>query len=87
MLQRVEDLADVARIGDAGGRGLVMDDADRLDLVRLVGGQPGLDLLEVGAVAPVARDEINVELELVGNAMKPFCEQLTLTSTFHSSCR
>ena len=45
-----------------------MDDADGLDLVRLVGGKLRLDLLEIGAMAPVARDEIDVELELVGDA-------------------
>ncbi len=45
-----------------------MDHADGLDLVRLVGGKPRLDLLEIGAMAPVARNELDVELELVGDA-------------------
>lgn len=46
-----------------------MDHADGLDLVRLVGGEPRLNLLEVGAVAPVARNEVDVEFELVGDAV------------------
>ncbi len=46
-----------------------MDHADGLDLVRLVGGKPCLDLFEVGAMTPVARNEIDVELELVGDAV------------------
>ena len=45
-----------------------MNHADGLDLVRLVGRQPRLDLLEVGAMAPVAGNEIHFELELLGDA-------------------
>ena len=44
-----------------------MHDHDRLDLVLAIGGKAGLDLLEVGAMAPVAGQKIDVELEFVGN--------------------
>ena len=37
-----------------------MDDRDRLDLVRLVLGEPRLDRVRVHAGAPVARDELDV---------------------------
>src|SRR6185437_1390948 len=50
-------------------RGLVMDDEHGLDLVRLVGGEPRLDLGDVGAAAPVGVQEFEVELEFLGDAL------------------
>ncbi len=46
-----------------------MDDEHGLDLMQLVGGEPGLDLGDVGAPAPVGRHEFQVELELLGDAL------------------
>ncbi len=68
MLDPVHDLADVKRVRDAAGRGLVVHDHDRLDLVLAVVREPRLDLLEVGAMAPVTGQEIDVQLEFVGDA-------------------
>src|SRR3546814_19042941 len=58
---RVAGLVDrLAHLGDAAcaaGRGLVVDDADRLDRVRLVTCQVFADGGRVGAAAPVAGTE------------------------------
>src|SRR5689334_3082655 len=68
MLDAIHDLADFERRGDAARGRFVVDHAHGLDVVRLVGGESGLDLFKIGAMAPVARNEIDIELELVGNA-------------------
>src|SRR5436305_173642 len=68
MLDAIENLADVERMGDAAGRCLIVHDHDRFDLVLAVGSELGLDLLKVGAVAPVAGQEIDVEFEFFCNA-------------------
>src|SRR6185437_14016011 len=64
----VQDLADLVRMGDAAGRGLIVDNHHRLDLVLPIGGKVRLDLFKVGAMTPVARQEVDLELELVGDA-------------------
>ena len=48
----------------AAGRRLVVDDADGLDFVRLVGAQLLLDQVGVGADAPVGRNDVGIEPEL-----------------------
>ena len=45
------------------GRGLVVDDADGLDLVPGVGLQALAYRFGIGAVAPVSRDELRVQAE------------------------
>src|SRR3546814_20645110 len=42
----------------------LMDDADRLDLVRLVGAQAGFDGGRIGADAPVGSNEFRLQAEL-----------------------
>src|SRR4051812_1997600 len=49
--------------GDAGGS-LVMHDAHGLDRVARVGAQAPFDFRVVRAMAPVARDEVDLEAEL-----------------------
>jgi len=56
----VHDLADLERMRDAAGRGLVVHHHDRLDLMRTIGRKPGLDLLQIRAAPPVARQKIDV---------------------------
>ena len=60
----VDRLADRLDRRQAAGRGLVVQHADRLDLVRLVLAQVLFDHRRVGAGAPVARDELGLEPEL-----------------------
>ena len=61
-------LADLERMGDATGRCLVVHDHHRLDAVLRVRGKPGFDLFQIGATAPIARNEIDVELEFLRDA-------------------
>ena len=63
----VDRLADFGDRRQAAGRGLVVQDADRLDLVRLVLAQVLLDHLRVGADAPVGLDEFRLEADLLGH--------------------
>ncbi len=61
MFRRVDRLADIRdRRGDPR-RCLVVDDADSLDLVRLVGAQALLDALRIGAGAPVGFQEFRLQ--------------------------
>jgi hypothetical protein len=60
--------------GDAG-RGLVVDDADGLDGVHPVQGEAGADRLGVGAVPPVAGDQLDLEAEAGGHAC-PECGEV-----------
>ena len=68
MLGAVERLANFERMGDAAGRGLVVHHHTALILCCAIGGELRLDLLDVGAAPPVGRQEIDVELEFLGDA-------------------
>ncbi len=61
----VDRLANLRDRRKAAGRGLVVQDADRLDLLVLVLAQPRLDRLRIGADAPVGGDEFRLEAELL----------------------
>ena len=61
----VDRLADRLDRRQAAGRGLVVQHAHRLDLVRLVLAQMLLDLGRVGAGAPIAGDEFGLQPELL----------------------
>ena len=63
----IDRLADFGDRGQRAGRGLVMQDADRLDLLGLVVAQPGFDRFWVGAVAPVAGDEFGLEADAISH--------------------
>ena len=65
----VDRLADFGDRRQAAGRGLVMQDADRLDLVVLVFAQARFDRLRIGAGAPVGGDEFGLEAELLGHLL------------------
>ena len=65
----VDRLADLADRRKAAGRGLVVQHAHRLDLVRLVLAQMRLDRRRVGADAPVGLDELGLEPELLGHLL------------------
>ena len=58
---RVDRLADFGDRGQRAGRGLVVENADRLDLLVLVFAELGFDRLRVGAVTPVGGDEFGLE--------------------------
>ena len=60
----IDGLAHLADQRCGARRGLVVDDADGLDLVRLVLLEAGLDLVGVDARAPVRSDEFGHEAEL-----------------------
>ena len=64
MAGRIDGLADRLDRRQAAGRGLVVQHADRLDVVRFVLAQMVLDLGRVGAGAPVAGDELGLKPEL-----------------------
>ncbi len=68
MIGAVEGFTDFERMRDAAGRGLVVHDHHGLDLVLAIGGELRLDLLDIGAAAPIGRQELDVELEFFGNA-------------------
>ncbi len=51
----VDRLAHRGDVGERAGRGLVVDDADRLDLLRRVGAQARFELVGIDAAAPVRR--------------------------------
>ncbi len=68
MFGPIQRFADFERRGDAAGRCLVVHDHHRLDAVRAIGRELCLDLLHIGPAPPVARQEIDVELEFLGNA-------------------
>ena len=53
----------------APGRGLVVHDHDRLDRVGLVGGKLGLELGRIGAAAPVAGNEIDLDAPAPGHVV------------------
>src|SRR5206468_7686795 len=57
----IERLAHLERRREAAGRRFVVHDADGLDLVRLVLDEALLDGRDVGAMTPVAGDEVDVD--------------------------
>ncbi len=61
-VDRAPHLVDAAR---AAGRGLVVDDADRLDAVRAILGERRADRLDIGAAPPIRVDEFGHEAELL----------------------
>ena len=61
----VDRLADLRDRREAAGRGLVVQHADRLDLLVLVLAQMVLDHRRVGAGAPVGLDEFGTQAELL----------------------
>ena len=63
----VDRFADFRDRRQATGGGLVVQDADCLDLVRLVLAQTLLDDLRVGADAPISGDEFGAQAEPVGH--------------------
>jgi hypothetical protein len=58
-------VAHLVEAREAAGRGLVVHDAHGLDGVRLVLAQVGLDLVRVGADAPVGLDHLGAQAEAV----------------------
>ena len=63
----VDRLADFADRRQAAGRGFAVQDAHRLDLVRLVLAQMLFDQLGIGADAPVGLDEFGLQAEPLGH--------------------
>ena len=64
MLRRIDRLADLWDARNHSGGSLVVHDAHRLDALVGVGAQLLLDRLGIGAAAPVAGDELDLEPEL-----------------------
>ena len=65
----IDRLADCRDRREAAGRGLVVQHADRLDLLVLVLAQMLFDCRRVGADAPVGRDEFRHQAELLGHVL------------------
>ncbi len=59
----VDRLADFRDRSQRAGRGLVVQNADRLDLFILVLTQPRFHRLRIGALAPVGGDELGLQAE------------------------
>src|SRR5262245_55811199 len=68
------------------GRRLVVNDADRLDAVVAVRGELGLEDAGVGTAAPVARNEIEVEIE-PGRHLAPQQRELSGLEHQHAVAR
>ncbi len=69
MAGRVHRLANVRDRGETAGRGLVVQHADRLDLLVGVLAQMLLDRRRIGAHAPVGLDELGLEAELLRHVL------------------
>ena len=67
MARAIEGRADLGDATGHSGRGLVVDHRYCADAVLLVGGEARLDRGRVGAVAPVAGDELDGEAEPLGH--------------------
>ena len=65
----VEGRADGRDVRHRAGRSLVVNDADGLDRVRLVGGEASLDRRHVGAAAPVAGHEVDGKRQPLGQLL------------------
>ena len=65
----VDRLADLRDRRQRAGRGLVVQDADRLDLLVLVFAELGFDRLRIDALAPVGGDELRLEAEPLGHLL------------------
>ena len=63
MIGFVDRLADLGDGRQAAGRGLIVQDADRLDLLGLVLAQARFDGRGIGAGAPVGGDELGLEAD------------------------
>ena len=64
MAGAIDRLANVGDWRQASGRGLVVQYAHRLDLVRFVFAQLGFDGRGISTDAPIGRDELGLEAEL-----------------------
>ena len=69
MARGVDRLADVGDVRGDAGRGLVVDDADGLDLVLLVLAQAGFDGGRIGGAAPIGFDEFGIEAQLLRHGL------------------
>ena len=67
VLGLVDGSAHLIERQDHAGRGLVVDGEHRLDLVFLVGGQALGDLRDVGTLALVGRDQLDLDVEMVSH--------------------
>ena len=67
MLGLVDGAADLGQRQHHAGRGLVMDGQHGLDLVLLVPGQTLGDLRDIGALADIGRDQLDLDAEVVGH--------------------
>ena len=73
-LGAVDRLAHFGNRRQTAGRGLVVQEADRLDLVLLVLAQARLDFRGIDAAAPVGGDDFRLEAEAFGHLLPQHAE-------------
>ena len=69
MVGAIDRVTDSRHVADDTGRRLVVDDADGLDRMRAIVGEPRVHGIRVGAMTPVAGNEFRLQAEPLGEPL------------------